>query len=516
MDDSGTWEIQYVPQEEVVTDNVKSGGGNDDVLEVGLTHSRGVVGVTPGDAQGRLEGLEGVSDQLETDGETSSAHRSVKWVETRLCVISEMARQDSGCKFGTLAYLLNAEYLAQSFWELNSKAAPGIDSVTWREYSKELDENLSCLVKRMKAMSYRPQAVKRVYIPKGNKSKRPLGIPAIEDKIVQMGMTRILESIFECDFLDVSYGFRRGRSCHQGLAALDKMIMTQPVNYVLDADIKGFFDSVDHRKLMSCLRKRVSDSRFLRLVSRFLKAGVMEDGALIEVDKGTPQGGVLSPVLSNIFLHYALDVWFEHDLKNRLRGYAGLIRYADDFVICVQYKDDARMILRELEARFAKCGLSLSKEKTRLLEFGRFASETASRRGDKPGTFDFLGFTHFCDKTRRGKFKVGRKTSGKKFRQKIKAMNEWLRSIRNVVPLKEWWPILQKKVAGHYGYYGISGNSVGIRAFRLATQRLAFKWLNRRSQRRSYNWESYNAYLKRYPLPTPTLRHNLYTLWASQ
>jgi group II intron reverse transcriptase/maturase len=427
-----------------------------------------------------------------------------------------MARQDGSCKFGTLAYLLNTEYLAQCFWELNPKAAPGIDRVTWRKYGKELDENLSCLVKRMKAMSYRPQAVKRVFIPKDNKSKRPLGIPAIEDKVVQMGMTRILESIFECDFLDVSYGFRPGRSCHQALVALDKMIMMQPVNYVLDADIKGFFDSVDHKKLMSCLQARVSDPQFLRLVSRFLKAGVMEDGARIEVDKGTPQGGVLSPLLSNVFLHYALDVWFEGDLKKRLRGYAGLIRYADDFVICVQYKDDAQMILHELEARFAKCGLSLSKEKTRLLEFGRSASETAGRRGDRPGTFNFLGFTHFCDKTRRGKFKVGRKTSSKKFCQKVKAMNEWLRNIRSHVPLKEWWPILQRKVAGHYGYYGVSGNSRGIRNFHLATQRLAFKWLNRRSQRRSYNWESYTAYLKRHPLPPPKLRHNLYTLWASE
>ena len=500
----------------VGTDNVKSGESNDDVLEVGLTHSRGVGGVIPSDSQGMLGGLEGVSDHSETFRETPSAHRSAEWVETRLRVISEMARRDPRCKFRNLAYLLNADYLAQCFRELKPKAAPGIDGVTWRKYRKGLDENLSNLLKRMKAMKYRPQSVKRVFIPKDKKSKRPLGIPAVEDKVVQMGMTRILESIFECDFLDVSYGFRPGRNCHQALNALDKMIMTQPVNYVLDADIKGFFDSVDHKKLMACLGTRVCDPKFLRLVARFLKAGVMEDGAHIEVDKGTPQGGVLSPILSNIFLHYALDAWFDRDLKPKLRGYAGLIRYADDFVICVQYKDDAQMILRELEARFAECGLTLSKEKTRLLEFGRFASERSARCGEKPGTFDFLGFTHFCDKTRQGKFKVGRKTSSKKFRQKVKAMNEWLGGIRSKAMMKDWWPILRRKLAGHYGYYGVSGNSRGIRNFHLAVVRLAFKWLNRRSQRRSFNWETYTAYMKRHPLPTPKIRHNTYTLWVSQ
>jgi RNA-directed DNA polymerase len=516
MEHPGTWEIQYIPHREVETDNVKSGEGNDGVLEVGLTHSRGVVGVTPGDFRLRLKRLEGVSDQSETDRDTPCAHRSAEWVETRLCVISEMARQDPRCKFKNIAYLLNADYLAQCFWELKPKAAPGIDGVTWRKYRKELDGNLSDLVKRMKANQYRPQAVKRVYIPKDNKSKRPLGVPAIEDKAVQMGMAKILESIFERDFLDVSYGFRPGRSCHQALVALDKMIMTRPVNYVLDADIKGFFDNVDHKKLVSCLQARVTDPQFLRLVARFLKSGVLEDGARIEVDKGTPQGGVLSPILSNIFLHHALDIWFENKLKGKLRGYAGLIRYADDFVICVQHKDDAQIILGELEARLAKCGLTLSKDKTRLLEFGRNAIQQARQRGERPGTFDFLGFTHFCDTTRRGGFKVGRKTSGKKFRQKVKAINHWLRSIRNYVPLKEWWGILQRKLAGHYGYYGISGNSHGIRDFYLVVVRMALKWLNRRSQRRSFNWETYSSYLTRYPLPLPRIQHNLYTLWPAR
>lgn len=517
MERAGTWETQHAPfRGGVDTDNVESGGGNEGVVGVGLTHSRGVVGAMPGDSpRGRsrkVEGLEGVSSQLQTERDTPSTDRSGEAVITKLSVITKMARGHPRCKFTNLAYLLNEGYLARCFEELRREVAPGIDGVTYGKYRENLWENLRVLVSRLKTRQYRPQPVRRVWIPKDEKSKRPLGIPALEDKMVQLGMTKIMGAIFEGDFLDGSYGFRPGRGCHQALDALDKGIMTKPVNFVLDADIKGFFDSVDHEKLMACLRQRITDSSFLRLVVRFLKAGVMEEGQYSRAERGTPQGGILSPMLSNIFLHYVLDRWIERKLKKELRGYAEVNRYADDFVICVQHKDEAERILAAVEERFAQVGLSLSKEKTRLIEFGRYAADRAARRGEKPATFDYLGFTHYCDKTRREKFKVGRKTARKKYRRKLEAMNQWLKMIRNRVPLKEWWRLLAAKLEGHYRYYGVSGNAEGIRRYHEAVRRLAYKWINRRSQRKGYDWARFCEYLERYPLPQPRIHHHMYTL----
>ena len=292
--------------------------------------------------------------------------------------------------------------------------------VRWEEYAEKLTENLRGLVSRLKAKRYWPQPVKRVYIPKDEKSKRPLGLAVIEDKVVQMGIARILQAIFEVDFLEISYSFRPNRSCHDALDRLNEVIMTQRVNYIVEADIKGFFEHVDHKWMMECLRQRISDPSCLRLIGRFLRAGIMEEGKYIETEEGTPQGGVLSPVLSNIYLHYVLDLWFEKRLKRELCGYAEENRYADDFVICLQNKGDGERVLKALRERFAKFGLSLSEDKTRLIEFGRYAGANRDRRGEKPASFDYLGFTHFIDRTRRGTFKVGRRTSKKKFRAKIK------------------------------------------------------------------------------------------------
>ena len=371
-------------------------------------------------------------------------HRNGDWVQTKLKLITSRAQRDRGCRFTTLAYLLDEGFLAQCFMELKRGKAPGIDGVRWEEYAEELAENLRGLVSRLKAKRYWPQPVKRVYIPKDEKSKRPLGLPVIEDKVVQMGITRILESIFEVDFLEVSYGFRRNRSCHDALDRLNEVIMTQRVNYIVEADIKGFFEHVDHKWMMECLRQRISDPSCLRLIGRFLRAGIMEEeGKYIETEEGTPQGGVLSPVLSNIYLHYVLDLWFEKRLKRELSGYAEENRYADDFVICLQNKGDGERVLKAVRERFAKFGLSLSEDKTRLIEFGRYARANRENRGEKPTSFDYLGFTHFIDRTRRGMFKVGRRTSKKKFRAKIKVINEWLKSVRNAVKLKEWWAVLR-------------------------------------------------------------------------
>lgn len=439
-------------------------------------------------------------------------HRNGDWVQTKLKLITSRARRDRGCRFSSLAYLLNEGFLAQCFMELKRGKAPGIDGVRWEEYAEKLTENLRGLVERLKAKRYWPQPVKRVYIPKDGKSMRPLGLPAIEDKVVQMGMARILEAIFEVEFLEVSYGFRPGRSCHDGLDRLDKAIMTKPVSYIVEADIKGYFDHVDHKWLMECLRQRISDRSFLRLIGRFLKAGIMEEGEYIQTDEGTPQGGILSPGLSNIYLHYVLDLWFERRMKRELCGYAEENRYADDFVICLQYQGDGERVLKALRERFAKFGLSLSEEKTRLVEFGRYAGVNAERRGKKPGTFDYLGFTHFIDRSRRGKFKVGRRTSKKKFRAKMKAMHGWLKSVRNAVKLREWWVVLRAKLLGHYRYYGISGNLMGIKRYYLRVLALVYKWINRRSQRRSYNRKGFAHYLEYYPLPKPRIYRNLYTL----
>ncbi len=435
-------------------------------------------------------------------------------METQLNLISEIAVKDRQCKFNNLIHLLNKDGLKECFYQLKKGRATGVDNVTLEEYELNLDANIEDLVARMKRFSYRPQPVRRVYIPKANGKLRPLGIPAIEDKIVQMAIARILTAIYEADFLDSSYGFRPGRSCHDALNRVDKNIMKYPINHVIDADIKGFFDNVNHDWLLRCLQERISDKKLLRYIVRFLKAGVMEAGKWQMTDKGTPQGGIISPILANIYLHYVLDLWLERVVKRQSRGIVMMVRYADDFVICVQYKDDAEQILVALRNRLEKFGLELAEDKTKIIGFGRYAVENASKKGQRAGTFNFLGFTHFCDKTRSGRFKVGRTTDRKRFSAKMKEMNNWLRSVRNVAPVKDWWPILCAKLRGHFQYYGVSGNYRGIKRFYYLTVRLVLKWLNRRSQKKSYNWESYREYLEKYPLPKPRIYHDFYTLYS--
>lgn len=435
-------------------------------------------------------------------------------MQTKLNLITEIAKRDNNVKINNAAYLLNAGNLKECFTMLKRGKAAGADGVSVENYEKNLEENLENLVERMKRQAYKPQPVRRTYIPKANGGMRPLGIPSIEDKIVQTGIARILEAIYEVDFVDFSYGFRPHRNCHQALDRLDKIIMTKPINHIIDADIKGFFDNVNHDWMKKFLEHRISDPNLLRLIARFLKNGYMEESKVYDTDKGTPQGGIVSPILANIYLHYVLDIWMERAVKPECRGAVEIVRYADDFVICVQYKDEAEKILEALKERLGKFNLELAEDKTRIIEFGRFAKVNASSRGMKPATFNFLGFTHFIDKSRKGNFKLGRKTDRKKMTAKLKQMNLWLKAIRNQFPAKVWWKTLKAKLSGHFQYYGVSGNFRSISRFYHLTIRLVFKWLNRRSQKKSFNWEMFEKYLKRHELPSPKIHHDFYTLFG--
>ena len=435
-----------------------------------------------------------------------------KLTQTKLALISERARKEPKLRFTSLAHLLNERFLKECYYSLDRDRASGIDGVSWKEYGKELDENLNNLVARMKAKRYKPLPAKRVYIPKNEHEKRPLGLPALEDKIVQKGIARILEAIYEADFLDCSYGFRPARNCHQAINAVDKTIMTKPINYVIEADIKGYFDNVSHKWMMEFLQVRVNDPSFLLLIRRFLKAGYFEAGRIVVTEQGTPQGGNLSPILSNIFLHYVLDLWFEKKIRPHARGACYLVRYADDFLCMVKHASDAEYIEHALRERFTRFNLELHPEKTRVISFGRFERQHAKRQQRRANTFDFLGFTQYCETSRKGKFIVGRKTSRKKFRMKCKELNNWLRKIRSFKKAKEWWPVLRAKLRGHYQYYGVSGNMRSLQRYYRVTLRMTVKWLNRRSQRKSFNRASFEKYLEHYPLPEPRIVHNLYTL----
>lgn len=431
-------------------------------------------------------------------------------METRLRRLTEISRGNPKVQVMSVAHYLDAEFLKACYAELKKKTATGVDQVTVEDYGRELDANLSRLVERMKAKAYRPQPVRRATIPKSDGSLRMLGVPAVEDRVVQRGIAKILSAVYEGLFLESSYGFRPNRSAHQAIDRVDKAIMTRPVRYVVDMDIEKFFDNVDHRWMMECLGQRIKDASLLRLIARFLKAGAMEQGNYLETDLGTPQGGNLSPVLSNIILHYVLDLWFERKIKPGLKGYAELTRFCDDFVVVFERREEAEAFGQQLRERLAKFGLKIKESKSRIVEFGREAWGKSRKGGCKIGTFDFLGFTHFCDTTRKGFFKLGRKTSSKKLREKIKSLNLWMKSVRSVAPLKEWWPILRSKLLGHFRYYGVSGNMRELKAYYGRSIYLAYKWVNRRSQKRSYNWPSFCRYLKWNPLPQPKIYHDLY------
>jgi RNA-directed DNA polymerase len=434
-------------------------------------------------------------------------------METKLLRIAEIAKSDPKMKFTSLAHLLDKVSLVQCHSELPNKKASGINGTTKEQYSESLEENIEDLVSRLKSKSYRPVPVRRMYIPKLNSNKkRPLGIPDHEDKIVQKGITKILNSIYENDFLDCSFGFRPERNCHDALKILNYYTEKKSVNYVVDVDIKGFFDNVDHKWMMEFLKLRIADPSLLRIIGRFLKGGYMEEGKKYKTDTGTPQGGVISPILANVYLHYVLDLWFEKKIRKQCKGQAYIVRYADDFVCCFQYKSEAEQFFHSLKLRLKKFNLEIAEDKTKIIPFGRYAEKDAKRKGNsKPATFDFLGFTHYCGKSRQGKFRVKRKTSRKKIQGKLKESKEWLKMNRN----KDIHMIMdrfKRSLIGYYNYYCITDNSKNVNNFKDKIELLLFKWLNRRSQRKSFTLDKFRLFLNQNPLPSPRIKVNIYNL----
>lgn len=435
-------------------------------------------------------------------------------MKEKLNLISEKAKRDKKLKFTSLIHHINEENLARCYQELKRGKACGIDNVTVEDYGCNLQENIRNLLERLKTKSYRPQPVKRVYIPKPGKTeeKRGLGLPAVEDKLVQLMVKKILEAIYETDFMDYSYGFRPNRNCFQAIDHLDKEVMVQPVNFIVEVDIRKCFDTLSHYWIQRCLEERVTDQNLIWLVRQILKAGVIEDAQYHASEQGTMQGGNLSPLLANIYLHYILDLWFEKRFKTQAKGYLKLIRYSDDFVVCCESENDAKLFLKQLEERFDQFGLKLSTDKTKIIKFGRQAWHRWKKSGKKAQTFNFLGFTHYCGTSRRGYFIMGHKTAKENMCRKLQEIKEWVKKVRSFLRLKDWWWTLKAKLTGHYSYFGISGNYRSMQQFYQRVKYIVFKWINRRSQRKSMTWEIYQQYLQWNPLPTPRIYHSLYTL----
>ena len=387
----------------------------------------------------------------------------------------------------TLINHVNYETLYAEHRRQDRHKAVGVDRVTKEEYEKNLEENLKDLVKRMKSFSYRPQPVRRVEIPKANGKTRPLGIPSYEDKLVQGVMADILNDVYEPRFLDCSYGFRPGRKAHDAIKAVNDLIMFRKVNYILDCDIKGFFDNVDHEWLMKFLENDIADKNFLRYIVRFLKAGIMVGNRYEDSSVGTPQGGLISPVLANVYLHYVLDLWFEKCIKPQLKGEAYLVRYADDFIIMCQYENEAHAIFEALKERLAKFGLETADDKTKIIPFGRNSTTK--------DTFDFLGFTHVNSKTRKGKYTVGHKVSKKKKKQFKANLKKWVKENRNM-EFMSFMSKLNRKLIGTNNYYSVSGSISEVRGLYTHAFWVVYKWMNRRSQRKSFTIDKYTVVWK--------------------
>jgi RNA-directed DNA polymerase len=425
-------------------------------------------------------------------------------VSTKLQRIAELARQMPDKALTSLAYRIDIEWLKEAYRRTRKDGASGVDGQTAEQYAANLDANLESLLTRVKTASYRAPPVKRVHIPKDG-GTRPIGIPTFEDKVLQRAYAMVLEAVYEQEFLDCSYGFRPGRSAHQALDAFWKQMMSLGGGWVLELDISDFFGSLDHGQLRQIIERRVRDGSVLRHIGKWLKAGVLEGADLRHPETGTPQGGVISPVLANIYLHDVLDVWFEREVKPRLKGRAFLVRYADDAVLGFSLEEDARRVLEVLPKRFAKYGLELHPEKTRLVRF----APKRDAGDDDPGTFDFLGFTHYWGKSRKGQVAVKRKTASKRLRRSLTGIAQWCRAHRHD-RLGTQHQALARKVRGHYGYYGITGNGRMLVNYVHAVERIWLRWLSRRSQRATIKWDRFKLLLRVFPLPPPRVVHSNY------
>ena len=446
----------------------------------------------------RTQAGEGADTPTQPAQETSAGRTTAQSWSTSLRAIAQKAVKDKTHRFGGLYRLLNPANLRECFYQLRKEAAPGVDGVTFEEYEKNLEENLRSLVQRLINKSYRARLVRRKYIPKGNGKLRPLGIPTLEDKLVQLAIAQILLAIFEADFLPCSYGYRPGRSPHQAVAELTDTLYRGQFQFVYEADIKGFFDHIRHDWLVRMLEQRINDGAIIRLVRKWLRAGILEeDGRIEHPESGTPQGGIVSPVLANVYLHYVLDLWFERKVRRVNRGQSRLFRYADDFVCCFDYRHEAEAFAQAVKERLAKFGLELALDKTQTLRFGR-------NGGGHNGRFDFLGFEFRWEACRKGFAIVKRRTSRKKLRGAVERFTEWIREQRHQ-KLGELMKTVARKHQGHWNYYGLIGNSKSLSDYRTLTLRELFKWLNRRSQRRSYTWRRFNKLLRRFAVPLPRI-----------
>jgi RNA-directed DNA polymerase len=419
--------------------------------------------------------------------------------------IAELAKEDRERKFSSIAHLLTVEALHEAFKNLRKDASAGVDRVTYAEYAAKVGENLQELHDRLKQGKYRAQPLRRIYIPKEDGRQRPISIPSLEDKIVQKAAADLLQAIYEQDFLNCSYGFRPGRGAQDALDEVGRVICRRPISTILEADISGYFDAIVRSLLTEMIEKRVCDGTILRLIGKWINVGVIEDGRLLVSETGTGQGQVISPLLANIYLHYVLDEWFETVVKPRLKGEAYEIRFADDFILCFQYREDAEKVLDVLKKRFEKYGLTLHPDKTRLMEFGRKAQAKSEKPGGpKPATFDFLGFTHICTRSRKGKFTIHVRTMRKRLRRSLKAVTEWCRQHRHD-PVDAQQKALNRKLRGHYQYYGRSSNFRSLLEFYERVRRIWQKWLNRRNRGNTLPWPAYTQLLRRHPLLIPRL-----------
>jgi RNA-directed DNA polymerase len=424
--------------------------------------------------------------------------------ETKLRRIAWLSKSNKAKEFGSLMHHFNAESLEECFHALGNNKAVGVDKVRKEQYGVELENNLQVLLGRMKQMQYRPEAVREVLIAKDGKAgaTRPLGISNFEDKIVQKMMHRVLEAVYEPIFLDCSYGFRPGRGCHDAIRDLRNHLYNKPVETVLDIDIQNFFGSICHRELEKILRQKIKDTKLMRYIIRMFKAGILKDGELSISDEGIMQGSACSPIMANVFAHYVIDEWFEEVVKKHCRGEVRLFRYCDDLCICCQYESDAVRIRTALGKRLAKFKLQLNEEKTKLVSF--------CDENKREGRFDFLGFTFYWGKSRYGKIIPMVKTARKRMNSKLKGITQWIKERRNKCKMKIIWQELKLKIEGHIRYYGVSFNMHGISTFIYSVKCIIFKWLNRRSQRKSFNWDKFAAFITLNPLPKARICHKLF------